>query len=312
VIKVRRPRRVPPILIGPKAVKEQADAKTHYGGGAKGEFKFKVYGDRSVRDALELLFRSKCAYCETRIGAADESEIEHWRPKGAVKEDDGRRSARGYYWLASSWDNLLLACLKCNRPRKFKVLGGEEAEEIWERSGKGMLFPLATGDVRATKKGQEKSEHPLLLHPCRDDPAKYLEFVLFDDGTALKAATVRPIAQKGRKRDRADRSIDVYSLNRPPLRDRRRHELTLLQRDLAEFQMALDNGLAELMKSKIATIAERLSRDAEYRLMTKQAVADFLSKNPAVRRPLQQALTDSRAARVRPGTTRAGSSPRSP
>jgi uncharacterized protein (TIGR02646 family) len=292
----------PAILSSDTAVDERRRAAAHYRRKANRskEFGFKVYQHRSVRDALELLFRRKCAYCETEIGAGDESEIEHWRPKGAVKEDDGKRSYPAYYWLASSWDNMLLSCLKCNRPRKYRVQGGDEDEETWERSGKGMLFPLATGDVRAKKKGEEAKERPLLIDPCREDPAAYLEFVLLDEDPE-RNALLRPKGRRGRKRERGVRSIDVYSLNRDPLVDRRRRALTVLQRDLADFKTALDSHNAlppgdvreqqkELMAGRVAAIAERLKPEAEYLLMTKQAIAEYLQRNPAVRPPLERAL----------------------
>jgi hypothetical protein len=311
MIKVtRKSVRAPDVLSGTKAEEELRKARAFYRPKANRakEFSFTVYQDRSVRDKLEELFRMKCAYCETKIGAGDESEIEHWRPKGAVKEDDGRRLP-GYYWLATTWDNLLLSCLKCNRPRKYRLGAGEENEEVWERSGKGMLFPLAEGDRRATKRGGESSEHPLLLDPCKDRPDQYLEFVLFDDENVTneeerrRKALVRPKATRGRRFDRGVRSIDVYSLNRPILLDRRRAALTDVQRHLATFkdametfnalqagQAALRERQSQIMRTSAEAIRDRLKPDAEYLLMTKQALKDFIDNNPAVRRPLKAAL----------------------
>jgi uncharacterized protein (TIGR02646 family) len=303
MIKVKRTT-APAILSSEAAERERKLAQEHYDKKAnlKKEFKFKIYGDRSVRDALEVMFRRKCAYCEVKIGAGDESEIEHWRPKGAVKEDDGTRSFPAYHWLASRWDNLLLSCIKCNRPRKYRKMGSEEEEEdeVWERSGKGMLFPLSAGDVRATTEGAERSEHPLLLDPCKDDPQTYLEFVLLDDEPKRKAL-VRPKGTRGRRRERAERSISVYSLNRDLLVDARRRELLELQNHLASFKLALEtfNQLpdgelrekqAELMQRSVASIAERLKPDAPFLLMTSQAIADFLRLYPVVRPPLEHAL----------------------
>lgn len=303
MIKVKRPRKGPDVLASQAALDEQVAATAHYDvqANVKKEFDFKVYRDRSVRDALEKLFQMKCAYCETSIGASDESEIEHWRPKGAVKEDDGRRSFPAYYWRAATWQNLLLSCLKCNRPRKYRLESGEEDEERWESSGKGMLFPLAKGSTRAKSQEGEKNERPLLLDPCRDDPEKYLEVVLFDDADPRRKASMRPKADGGRTRERAERSIDVYSLNRSLLLRRRRRELTILQRDLADFKVAMETFDAlppgplrenqhELMRSRGDAIGERLKSESEYLLMTKQAIADFLARNPGVRRRLADYL----------------------
>ncbi len=77
----------------------------------------------------------KCGYCEALALATGVGDVEHFRPKGEVSElgDDpetwgrerrglanveGRKtrrvSERGYWWLAYTWENWLLACERCN------------------------------------------------------------------------------------------------------------------------------------------------------------------------------------------------------
>jgi uncharacterized protein (TIGR02646 family) len=298
MIKVKRTRTVPPGLSGQTAEEERKQArilfrkKTNWGQ----PFPFAAYGDRSVRDALETMFRSKCAYCETRIGAGDESEIEHWRPKGAVKEKDGKRSYPGYYWLASDWNNLLLSCLKCNRPRTYRVEGGEEDEETWERSGKGMLFPLADGDMRAKWPRQQSRERPLLLNPSKDKPEEYLEFHVLDSDSR-REATIKPKAETGRRAQVGSESIEVYSLNRPDLVKRRSELLKDLQEQLAALKDATDvydllppgdarAGQEEVIRRQVKMIGERLKPDREYLLMMRQALDAYLKQEPGLRRRL--------------------------
>lgn len=99
-----------------------------------------------VRDRLENIYHQKCAFCET----SDElMHVEHFRPKRG-----------GYYWLAYSWDNLLLACPMCN-------------------SHKGNEFPLSKNGIKAEFRNTEeennninslsseydKTEKPLLINP---------------------------------------------------------------------------------------------------------------------------------------------------
>lgn len=277
-------------------MKELSDAELMYGGegNEKVEFNFTAYQDRSVRDALEAMFRNKCAYCEIRIGAGDESEIEHWRPKGAVKNSDGTREYPGYYWLAADWDNLLLSCLKCNRPRKYRVGGGEEDEENWVSTGKGMLFPLAAGDIRAASKGQERGEHPLLLNPCRDKPDQYLEFVVFDLDPD-REATVQPKGHRGRRRQKGEQSIYVYSLNRDPLVYERREVLKDLQWHLAEISRSADKldtlpatsadrqEYDDRISRSVAEIARRLDSKSPFLLMAKQTIRAYLEREPRLR-----------------------------
>lgn len=58
------------------------------------------YKLEDVRQALTVIYRSKCAFCEQKV---EQYNVEHYRPK--VK----------YYWLAFSWDNLIMACPFCNQ-----------------------------------------------------------------------------------------------------------------------------------------------------------------------------------------------------
>lgn len=55
----------------------------------------------SVQNRLNKIYNLKCAYCEQKLLDAPK-HIEHYRPKNV------------YYWLAYSWDNLLLSCGSCN------------------------------------------------------------------------------------------------------------------------------------------------------------------------------------------------------
>lgn len=54
-----------------------------------------------VKDALNSMYKNKCAYCETQINRTS-TNIEHYRPKSI------------YYALAYSWSNLLPICGMCN------------------------------------------------------------------------------------------------------------------------------------------------------------------------------------------------------
>jgi len=70
-----------------------------------------LYKSKSVQDKLNNIYHFKCAYCERDI-SDDDKHIEHYRPKSK------------YYWLAYSWDNLLLCCSRCNKAKgdKFETL----------------------------------------------------------------------------------------------------------------------------------------------------------------------------------------------
>ncbi|MEW5818376.1 MAG: retron system putative HNH endonuclease, partial [Spirochaetota bacterium] len=62
----------------------------------------KRYNHRQVKNSLEAMFHSKCAYCESKITHVDYGEIEHFRPKSLFPEE------------TFNWNNLFLSCGICN------------------------------------------------------------------------------------------------------------------------------------------------------------------------------------------------------
>jgi uncharacterized protein (TIGR02646 family) len=204
---------------------------------AKG-FSFSAYRDASVKEALERLFRGKCAYCESRYAGTQPMDVEHWRPKGEVHTEDGEVK-QGYYWLAASWENLLPSCVDCNRTRKFRS-GPDDEERL---RGKGNRFPLAPGAKHAEAPDGEFDEVPLLLDPCVDHPEEHLHFI---DQGVVRALT----DEAGQPSQKALASIDVYNLNRTQLvHDRQETRLMIYQRIFALRQLShiLDDLLDELL-----------------------------------------------------------------
>lgn len=215
----------PPILdpAGSTAATERAAAIAHYTDPARSgsAFPFRVYGDETVREALNDAFHNKCAYCESDVPATSSTNVEHYRPKGAVQFDDAPRRL-GYYWLATTWDNFLPACTRCNS-RKF-----QEHEDGPPRvTGKANFFPLADESRRATAIGEEAHEEPLLLNPYVDDPEQHLAF----SGDGLVHA-LTPAGQE---------TIRVLGLNRRKLVMRRRKKLVVVDAHVAKWQQYEEN-----------------------------------------------------------------------
>lgn len=112
-----------------------------------------------IKKQLDGIYHGKCAFCETRN---EQLHVEHFRPKRG-----------GYYWLAYSWDNLLLACATCN-------------------SFKGNDFPLDKYGTRASFDPSYLSninnhsaqlnqiERPLLINP-ETAPADVDRLLIFDE-----------------------------------------------------------------------------------------------------------------------------------
>ena len=155
---------------------------------------------KKIYKSANAPFYGKCVYCETNVAANHPGDIEHWRPKGRVTDENGRAievetedgnmvQHPGYYWLAYEWRNLLFSCEDCNRPSTSKTPG--------RRIGKWDQFPVR--DFRATRKGEELRECPMLLNPLEENPADHLAV----DETGVMIA----------KTDRGQACIDIFGLN---------------------------------------------------------------------------------------------------
>jgi hypothetical protein len=109
-----------------------------------------IYASKAVKAKLEASHHGKCCYCETIIPKPyAHSYVEHWRPSRSSRQvRDKKRMWPGYYWLAYSWDNLLLSCFPCNS------------------TFKNDLFPLVNPVERARHhRMRVEDETPAILKP---------------------------------------------------------------------------------------------------------------------------------------------------
>lgn len=117
-----------------------------------------IYGHSDVKNALLDSHKCKCAYCERNLNG-DFGHIEHYRPKGGYIDPATKKLVvPGYWWLAYSWDNLLLSCSVCNT------------------SYKKNHFPLENENQRNIAGRDISQEMPLLINPAQEDPARHIEF----------------------------------------------------------------------------------------------------------------------------------------
>lgn len=130
------------------------------------------YKHEDIKNALIEMFHGKCAYCESDITHIDYGHMEHFKPKGTP----------AYYDLAVDWDNLLLACGRCN--------GAEN---------KGSKFPLA-------------NEGGPLVNPVKEEPTRHLRF---DFDPNLKIANVLGTSKRG------ETTQNTLGLNRRELLEHR-------------------------------------------------------------------------------------------
>jgi hypothetical protein len=256
---------------------------------ARKKLKFRAYKAKAVRDGLEEMFHRKCAYCESIIGHITSLDVEHWRPKGGIRTEDGA-VVEGYWWLAAEWTNLFPAP-HCNRPTIHAAAGGGTT------AGKGMRFPLQPKRAAAPQEGDELTEQPLVLNPSDPDPQRapelHLEFFTEQEmaaDTDLEGLLRAASDGAGGDDPLGAESIGVYGLNRDEL-VRRRKELVLRIRTaianikdaMATIQELPSGGEAEARQVAIIRrhrdeLERLLADDAEYLLLARQFAAPFVAE----------------------------------
>lgn len=209
---------------------------------------YTVYADKAVRSMLLEMFHGKCAYCESKITAIYNGDIEHFRPKGAIS---GTVTIKpGYYWLASDWDNLLFACPFCNQTNTHIFITDEEGSTEERVMGKIDKFPLANESLRlnhahgglffdgvaAYKQAfaQEESVR-LLLNPCIDDEVE--QYFTYNEEGAIQVNAALPELERAK----AEASIETYALHRLALTMVRKEKLIEIRAQIRRVEEAIAN-----------------------------------------------------------------------
>jgi uncharacterized protein (TIGR02646 family) len=249
VIRIDRPAEIPRILAsrGKKQTEKLCrdyDAASADFGSRKRTFTFdeKLYGDRTVKEALVLAQHGKCCFCEQRVRM--EGDVEHYRPKGGFCQAVGEAvEGPGYYWLAYEWTNLLLACTICNQ--RFKR----------------NLFPLADPARRSRSHHDGVAgEDPLFINPAERDPEQYISFrreiPYAIDGNPYGTAT-----------------IEALGLAREVINERRRDRLNELQllRELVSLEDGAGPELLSLIEKAKDVLTSAVEGAAEFAAMARAA-----------------------------------------
>lgn len=193
-----------------------------------GAFKYgkNLYNPESVKKKLQNIYHKKCAYCEKDI--SDEPQnIEHYRPK------------EKYYWMAYSWDNLLLCCTRCNSKKRdyFETINDKliyKNEKFKEIHHLGILYDVL--------------EQPMIINPEKDDIVKDIKF--HRDGTIYS------------ENKRVNHTIEIAcNLNRDELVQHRvtiindfrnlvqnYFEIFLITKDIKIFKPIIDDFLSKSKK----------------------------------------------------------------
>lgn len=209
--------------------------------------------------ALDGPFHGKCAYCEQKIYGDQRGDMEHFRPKNAVKDENNRPITRevnccleehpGYYWLVYHWGNLLPSCISCNQLSKERMSG--------RTIGKGNQFPVK--GFRAWRQGEDELEVPLLLHPAVENPEEHL---WLDELGMLRSESERGAA-----------CISIFGLNDRDLpNDRRRKYEDVKQKMQLLAQAAARNPNSQETKKLLNELNRIKEGYGEFTLAARKAI----------------------------------------
>jgi uncharacterized protein (TIGR02646 family) len=122
------------------------------------EFDSSIYGAKSVKNALIRAQQGKCAFCESQVRHIAHGDVEHYRPKGGVRQSEADPLDQpGYFRLAYGWENLFFACQLCSQ------------------SFKKNLFPLVDPTRRARSHLDDlAAEQPMVIHPADEEPSAFI------------------------------------------------------------------------------------------------------------------------------------------
>jgi hypothetical protein len=271
MIAIKRPP-APAFLADPagKWYSETQRAIAHYAvPNQTADFEFNAYRDPRLKTELKKVF-VKCAYCDYNYAPVYDGDVEHFRPKGRVREKIPQKP--GYYWLANDWDNLLLSCQHCNQSRKQLLEG--DTDPI--ARGKLDQFPVADPLRRACNPADPfdaDEEVRYLLNPCRDNPAEHLAYE--------KEEAVRvPLSDKGTY------SIDVYVLQRGELVAARKksmleimHQIGVVEDALNQVNESDSKKNADWLVKQLKFLVDMGAPEKEFAGLARFFIRDFMQKN---------------------------------
>jgi len=185
---------------------------------------------REVKKELHSLYHNKCAYCESDITVGSHNSIEHYRPKVI------------YYWLAYSWDNLLLACPKCNTKKgsNFEITNSQRVAYNSE----------LLSDLHNKTPDYDKIENPSLLNPEQLTDIELQRHFSFNAKGELLAKTKR-----------MEYTIDVRDLNRDILVKKRILILNdfIMNYKLSSNKQEIKNIIKNLLQKAITNNSEYIA-----------------------------------------------------
>ena len=198
-----------------------------------------LWSDSKAKEFLHQSQHGKCCYCERKRNKKIETDVEHFRPKAGVKE---AKKHQGYWWLAYSWENLLIACKTCNQEYKHTQ------------------FPLKDEKKRVYKEDCDLSkEEPFLINPLEEDPELFIDYELEETQFMAKAVGK---CERGKKT--VDKLTGINDMEVMEQRAGKLKDYDILVRFLKLLRCLKNNGTDELKSAVDERLQKHISPRSEF------------------------------------------------
>jgi hypothetical protein len=213
--------------------------------------------DARIRNWLLAQFSDKCWYTEAKETISP-IHVDHYRPKGRVREKNQDEGTEGYWWLAFNWQNYRISGWLIN-------------------SKKSDIFPILHGSrALPGDKASLSLECPVIIDP-RKEEASLISYEKEDEEAciAVKAAGIDPTDEY-----RVKKTVEFLGLNiRPKLNRKRAEYWDRCSEEIANYNGANACG-AEAIKwimrsNSIANLKKMVAYEAEF----SSVVAACIRKN---------------------------------
>lgn len=213
-----------------------------------------LWRDDRIRNWLLKQFNNKCWYSEAQDSVSS-IHVDHYRPKGRVKQDLGTVPEGGYWWLAFDWVNYRI----CGQLLNVK---------------KGVLFPIIEG-LRCTASNPVslQFEAPFLIDPL-SDATRLISYEKDED--ACIAVVAAGIAEPDITR--AEKTIEIMGMNlRPRLNAKRNDFWDECMMKINEYQNATGAHVLRLVAqaSAKAALKKMVHYDSEFSSVSEACIRKY-------------------------------------
>ena len=213
-----------------------------------------LWKDDRIRNWLLGQFNNKCWYSEAQDSVSS-IHVDHYRPKGRVKQGLGAITEGGYWWLAFDWNNYRI----CGQLLNVK---------------KGDLFPIIEG-VRCSADNPVslELEAPVLIDPLTDQ-TRLISYEKDEDAciAVVAAGITEPDIT------RAVKTIEIMGLNlRPRLNEKRNEFWDRCMMKIDEYRNAPGAQVLRLVAqaSAKAALKEMVQYNSEFSSVSEACIRKY-------------------------------------